>query len=313
MDWIEPMEPILRPDVVQGAEWIHQVKWDGVRGLCRVEDASIRVFTKSGRERTGFYPELDELPMLMKAKSAYLDGEIVIFDESERPSFHLMQARERLGDLSKVAFYMRNHPARYIVFDIMMLDGKDLTMLPLRQRRAVLNERLSPGQNTVTTDDFSDGDALLALMKKKNWEGIVSKRATSPYSGGKNHRDWYKTKLLKKILAVVCGLSMKDDRPNSLILGISHNEDWSYIGKVSLGLTEKHFQLLWEKVPVMEAQKSPFTTKPADVRDVIWFKPILTCWVCFLEWTNDGSLRHPKIIGFSDASPSEANGKEFAE
>lgn len=313
MDWIEPMEPILRPDVVQGTEWIHQVKWDGVRGLCKVENGLIRVFTKSGRERTGFYPELDEVPKLLKAKSAYLDGEIVIFDESERPSFYLMLTRERLGDRLKIPFYTRNNPARYIVFDLLMLDGKDLTKLPLRQRRALLKERLSPGTNIVTTDDFSDGDALLDMMKRKGWEGIVSKRASSQYTGGKNHHDWYKTKLLKKILAVVCGLSMKDSRPNSLILGIRRGEEWVYIGKASIGLSQDHFSLLSEMISEMEILESPFSMKPVDVKDAVWFKPILTCWVSFLEWTNDGGLRHPKIAGFSEMSSIEANGQEFTE
>lgn len=311
MEWIEPMEPTLRPDVPFGAEWIHQIKWDGVRGLCQVEDGAIRIFMKSGRERTDFYPELMEVPALLRARSAYLDGEIVVFDDTGRPSFGLAQARERIADPSRVSLYARKKPARYIVFDIIMLDGKDLTSHPLRQRYALLKERLSPGNNTVITDDFSDGDALLDLMREKNMEGIVSKRASSLYKGGKNHRDWFKIKLSKKLLAAVCGLSMKDGFPNSLILGINRDGKWLCIGKASLGLTQEHMRLLKERMPLFELPDSPFHPAPPGMKNAVWLNPVLTCWVSFLERANDGGLRHPKIVGFSSSSPDEADGTEL--
>lgn len=313
MEWIEPMEPILRPDVVAGCQWIHQVKWDGIRGLCRVEDGKIRIFTRNRRERTGFYPELDGIPGQLRAKSAWLDGEIIVLDQNEKPSFYHVLTRERLGDPSKAPLYSRRSPARYIVFDIMSLDGKDLRAHPLRQRKAILEERLIPGGNVAITDDFPDGDALLALMKQKGWEGIVSKRADSPYTGGKKHRDWYKTKLHKKLLAAVCGLSMKNGSPASLLLGIKPDRDWLYIGKASSGLTQEHFRLLQENIGFLTSEAPPFPAKAANSKDIVWFKPLLTCWVSYLEWTGDGCLRHPKILGFSSSGPDEADGTEFSE
>jgi len=313
MDWIEPMEPILRPDVVTGCQWIHQVKWDGVRILCRVENGKLRLFTKNRRERTGFYPELDEVPGLLKATSAWLDGEIIVLDQDQKPSFYHVLTRERLGNPARASLYARQNPVRYIVFDILSLDGKDLREHPLRQRKAILEERLMPGRNVAITDDFSDGDALFDLMKQKGWEGIVSKRADSPYTGGKNHRDWYKTKLQKKLLAAVCGLSMKAGFPNALLLGIRPDREWIYIGKASSGLTQEHFRLLRENMSYMASESSPFPAVPSGTEDIVWFKPALTCWVSFLEWTHDGVLRHPKILGFKRSSPDEANGTEYVE
>lgn len=87
MEWIDPMEPILRPDVITGNQWIHQVKWDGIRGLCRVENGKLRIFTRNKRDRTGFYPELDEITEKLQAKSAWLDGEIVVFDQNQNRPF----------------------------------------------------------------------------------------------------------------------------------------------------------------------------------------------------------------------------------
>lgn len=303
----------MRPDVVTGCQWIHQVKWDGVRILCRVENGKIRLFTRNRRERTGFYPELDEIPGLLRARSAWLDGEIIVLDQNQKPSFYHVLIRERLGNAARASFYARRNPVRYIVFDILDLDGKDLRSYPLRQRKAILEERLAPGRNVAITDDFSDGDALLALMKQKGWEGIVSKRADSPYTGGKNHRDWYKTKLHKKLLAAVCGLSMKDGAPGSLLLGIRPDKEWIYIGKASSGMTQEHFRLLRENMGFLVSERPPFPIKASGMGDIVWFKPLLTCWVSFLEWTHDGVLRHPKILGFSRSSPDEADGTEYAE
>ncbi|HPU45578.1 MAG TPA: non-homologous end-joining DNA ligase [Thermoclostridium sp.] len=312
MEWIEPMEPILRPDAVSGHQWVHQVKWDGVRILCQVEDGKLRLFTRNRRERTGFYPELEEVAWLLQAKSAWLDGEMVVFDKNQKPSFYHALVRERLGDPARVPLYLRQNPARYIVFDIMALDGKDLRDHPLRQRKAILEERLAPGRNVAVTQDFPDGEALLALMVQKGWEGIVSKQAESPYVGGKRHRYWYKTKLQRKLLSVVCGLSMKGGVPASLLLGIRPGNEWVYIGKASLGLTQEHFRLLKENMGFLAAETPPFPMA-AGAKDIVWFRPVLTCWVSFLEWTNDGSLRHPRILGFSTSSPDEADGTEYVE
>jgi len=312
MEWIEPMEPILRPDAVSGRQWVHQVKWDGVRGLCRVEDGKYRIFSRNRRDRTGFYPELGEITRLLGAKSAWLDGEIVVFDKDQKPSFYLALTRERLQNPARAYRHSQENPARYIVFDIMYLDGKDLRSHPLRQRKAILEERLAPGRNVAVIQDFPDGDALLALMRQKRWEGIVSKQADSPYIGGKRHRHWYKTKLQRKLLAAVCGLSMKGGSPASLILGIKPGEEWTFIGKASLGLTQEHFRLLRENMGFLSAETPPFPAL-AGAKDIVWFKPLLTCWVSFLEWTIDGSLRHPKILGFSNLGPDEADGTEYVE
>lgn len=312
MEWIEPMEPILRPDAASGHQWVHQVKWDGIRILCRVENGKYRIFTRNRRDRTEFYPELEEITGLLGVKSAWLDGEIVVFDQNQKPSFYHALVRERLKNPERACHYSRRNPARYIVFDIMNLDGKDLRPLPLRQRKAILEERLAPGRNVAVTQDFSDGDALLAIMKQKGWEGIVSKQANSPYTGGKRHRYWYKTKLQRRILSVVCGIFMKGGIPASLILGIRPKEEWVCIGRASLGLTQDHFRLLMENMGFLAADSPPFPSVAAT-KDILWFRPILTCWVSFLEWTNDGSLRHPRILGFSTSSPDEADGTEYVE
>lgn len=312
-NWIEPMEPVLRSDVIKGKEWIHQVKWDGIRGLCYVTRGEVRVFTKRGRERTDYYPEITGITAFLREESVILDGEIVSLDQDDKPSFQRMQIRERVADPRKVLHYAKLYPARYIVFDILSLKGKSLTDLPFHERMAYLEKTLIKSENITTTDSYPDGESLLNLMRERNWEGIVSKKINSPYTGGKAHQDWYKTKLNKKLLAVLCGLSMKDSLPNSLVLGVNRGKGLEYIGKASSGLSQEHLKLLKDSLPDLQSDEPAFKSASSELRGVVWLKPLVTLWVSFLEWTRDGSIRHPKILGFSAESPSMANGAEFPD
>lgn len=313
MDWIVPMSPILIPTVTEGESFIHQVKWDGIRGLCYIEKGSVRMFTKRGRERTLFYPELMELPSLLKAQQAVLDGEIIILNEEMRPSFQLSLIRERVSDSKKISYYARKYPVKYIVFDMLALNNELLTGKPLLERSSLLREKLNTSSITAITDDFNDGKELFSLMKERGWEGIVSKRKDSLYLPGKAHNDWFKTKLSRKILAIVAGLTMREGNPNTLVLAIMGKEGMSYIGRASIGLTQEHFKLLKDNLTLLKADKQPFTANSSELKGTVWLKPRLTVWVSFLELTSDGGLRHPKIIGFTSMSPEEADGREYVE
>lgn len=314
MDLMVPMEPILKTNIPEGKEFVHQVKWDGIRGLSYIEKGSVRIFTKSGRERTSFYPELTDLPKLLRGKDAVLDGEIIILNEDAKPSFQLSLVRERVSNSARVEYYARNYPVLYIVFDILVLNGEQITDKPLSERSHLLRKHLNSSNIVSVTDDFDNGKSLFFLMKQKGWEGIVSKKADSPYLPGKTHNAWFKTKLTRKILAIVIGLTLRNGDPNSLVLAISGEEGLSYIGKASIGLSQEHFRLLKENTAALKAEHSPFDKAISrELKDAVWFNPQLTVWINFLEWTSDGSLRHPKILGFSTESPEKATGKEFVE
>lgn len=311
MDKIEPMEPILSDKILQSKDWIHQIKWDGIRGLSYISDQTIKVLTKKGFDRTSFYPELHHVIRLFKGKAAILDGEMVVFDNQGRPSFSNILVRERVRSLDRLSYYQKNYPVAYIVFDILHLDGEDLRSLPLRERKQILVNNLDRSAEITITDDFEDGSGLFDLMKTQNFEGIVSKNLSSAYYGGKKHDKWFKVKMNKKILTVVGGIVLKDNYPSSLKVGIYRNDQLEYIGNVSSGLRANDYQLFQEHLKALKVPKSPFTNLLKSESNVIWIQPVLTCWVQFMEWTSTGSLRHPKIIGFSPMSAEEAHGKEF--
>ena len=319
MDWIVPMEPLLTPSVPDGEDYVHQVKWDGIRGLCYIKEGGVRVFTKKGRDRTLFYPELAELPGLLKGESAVLDGEIIILNNEMKPTFQLSLIRERVTTPAKVSHYARKYPIQYIVFDLMALNGEPLIHKPLKERSILLREHVKTGSFTAVTDDFDNGSELFLLMKEKGWEGIVSKKKNSLYLPGKTHHDWFKTKLFRRILSIVAGVTLREGYPNALVLAILGAEGLVFIGKASIGLTQQHFKLLKDNISILKSdppsiEKTPlFTANARELRDVVWFKPQLTVWVSFLEWTSDGGIRHPKILGFTSSGIEEANGKEYVE
>lgn len=315
MEWIQPMEPISIPYVKTGEEWIHEIKWDGIRGLSYVQNGRLQLYTKRRNERTAFYPELSEITSLLDSKQAVLDGEIVIFDNAGNPSFYSSLVRERVKDVKKVRHYSGLYPAKYILFDILSFNGEDLTRTPLYERKRILENSVARSGSITLTDSFSNGGELYELIKAKSWEGIVSKKKDSRYVSGKAHDLWFKTKLSRKMLAVVGGIQWSSGMPNSLLLGVYKENALTFIGKASLGLNQEQLYLLKEQSASLGLKECPFSRESlAGVKgDFTWLEPALTCWVHFMEFTNDGQMRHPKILGFSSSKPDEANGKEYMQ
>ncbi len=309
MKWIQPMEPILKQQLTVGKDWIHQIKWDGIRGISYVEQGKLRLFTKKGNERSSFYPEMKNILQLLDKEQAVLDGELIVLDDGGKPTFERILARERVRSLEKLDYHQRRNPVKYIVFDLLSLNGKDLTKEPLMSRMELLQAHLKQNQSIAITDDFQNGEILFSLMKQKGWEGIVSKKIDSYYFPGKHHQEWYKKKIRRKILTVISGVHWKNNLPNSLLLSVYKQGKYYYIGKAAVGLKQSDFQLLKSYIGDLEQEYSPFNNE-IKIKEVTWLIPMLTCWVEFLEWTSDKLLRHPKIIGFSSLPVEEANGKE---
>ena len=290
------MEPIALQNVAEG-DFLHQIKWDGIRGLSVIENGKVSVFSKSGRESTESYPELQSLTDQMDAQQAVLDGEIVVFVDG-RPSFYHVLKRSRVHSQVMVSTF----PVRYVVFDLLMLNGQDLRQEPIEQRQKLLKSRFAGSASMALADSFHDGKALLDLMKSKSMEGIVSKRRGSLYAAGKAHTDWYKTKTARKMLCAVTGVHFSGGQAASLGLGVYREGQLIPAGYVGTGLSQDDLKRVAEY-----ARREG--TKMGD--DDFLLEPRLTCWVRFAEWTPTMTLRQPVLLGFSDKPPSEAKGEEI--
>lgn len=283
---IECMEPVPLPYIKNGNGFIYQVKWDGIRGIAVIENESLRLYNKSGIECTEKYPEFKSLPQSVLAQQAVLDGEIVAL-EGGKPSFYRVLRRSLSKNASNAPYF----PVNYIVFDLLFLNHRDIRHLPLEERQRMLHGCFSGSAVTVPADSFEDGEALFELMKQRNMEGIVSKRMSSRYTAGKRHADWFKIKVIKKLLCAVTGINYHNGLQASLSLGVYRDGVLTSVGSVGSGVKAEDMRTLEKQL------------KPGEM-------PIITCWVKFSEWTPAGTLRNPVMLGFSADAPDKAVGEE---
>lgn len=302
LSFIPAMEPILTEQIPKMRDLIFQIKWDGIRMHAMIEKERIRLFTKNGNERTGYYPELDDLhrPSLYET---YLDGELIVFHPSkQKPDFKRIVTRDRVRRQDRIKEMMKKYPVIYMVFDILVYRGESLLHQSWTERNRLLRSILPASQHLLYTESFTDGERLLAEMESRGWEGIVAKNRYSSYQEGKKHHDWWKIKVFHKLDACIGGISYKNGMPNALLLGDYQGGQFRYIGKVSAGLSVQDRVMLHKNISVLELPSSPFSNVVPTKGEIRWIKPVLAVQVKYLEWTEDGILRHPNITGFLTAN-----------
>jgi bifunctional non-homologous end joining protein LigD len=286
-----PMAPITSIEIPEGPEWGYQIKWDGVRTLARLDGmGGVELFSRRMEFRNSTFPEIAALLASLKVGPCVLDGEIAYFDE-KRPNFQ----RGQLG----VRNIASNDTLLFVLFDLLHDNGEDLRSLPFRERYDRLSGKFpTKHPRLFVTDLYDNGTALWAWLEERDWEGIVSKRLSSPYSEGKKHQDWFKKRKALRIVADVVGIKRKDGRVASLVLRFEDR----FIGLASLGLDYKMKELL-QQFARDHPGACPFPSLAPDLKkaDVAWLGVPFRCRVTALEFTNSGLLRHPKLLGFGEA------------
>lgn len=297
----DPMLATLAEDVPHGPGWLFEVKWDGYRALAYVRGGETRLVSRNGNDLTERFAEVaKQVVRALKTPDCVLDGEVCALDEDGRPSFSAMQRAEP------------GTPIVYEAFDVLEIDGNPLTDLPLTERRARLESLLDRRNRTVRLSEaFEDGAALSAAAKAQGLEGIVAKRADSPYRQGRRGRDWLKIKTHGRQEFVIAGYTQgqgrRSGRFGSLVLGVWRGRELAYVGNVGTGFGDAVIDELLARLGPLEQADSPFAVVPRmpKVRkgDVVWVRPELLCEVEFVEWTHDGRLRAPSFQGLRDDKP----------
>jgi bifunctional non-homologous end joining protein LigD len=296
------------------------MKWDGIRALAVVEDGALRLLSRNDLDLTPTYPELGALPAVLDARSAVLDGEIVAVDARGRPSFSRLQQRSGLTRPGDVERARRAVPVRYLLFDVLEVDGRSLLEAPYRERRAVL-ERLvrerdgidvPPAVGEATGDGLADAvAAALATSERLGLEGVVAKRVDSPYAAGRRGADWLKLKHERAQEVVVGGWRPGNGRRaggvGSLLLGIPSADGLEYVGRVGTGFSDRDLAEVGRRLQDLATPTSPFREVPRPAaRDAHWVTPALVGEVRFAEWTHGGHLRQPSWRGWRpDKRPAE--------
>lgn len=305
MEPIVPFEPIRTSEVPSGSNWVGQVKWDGVRVLTYFNDNKTQLFNRRLNERTSHYPEFIHTNEYCSAKSVILDGEIIAF-KHDKPSFYEVMRRDGIRNFGKMASVIQEVPVTYMIFDILFFDGRWVTASSLEERQHILTRIIKPNHQVQLVENLPATPALFDIIVKNDLEGVVYKDLSSTYViRGKDQR-WQKMKKTNDLIAVVGGVTHRDQIVNACLLGLYDNlgQLW-YIGSVGTGkLTKKDWIHLTHGIKPIRQDTTPFTNRPPRMRDVTWLTPLLTVKVSYLEWIDGHFLRHPTIEGFVTESPS---------
>ncbi|WP_019634706.1 non-homologous end-joining DNA ligase [Actinomadura atramentaria] len=306
---IEPMTAVSGDLPADAERWGLELKWDGVRVVAQV-GGGVRAAGRRGTDVADRYPELSGLADLLPGRTAVLDGEIVAFDGG-LPSFGRLQRRMHVE--RPHARLVREVPVRYIVFDLLSLDGRDVVDLPYAERRALLDGLGIAAGGPVEVPPYLNGaDAaqvkeLLAYTLEQRLEGLLAKRLDSPYRPGSRVPHWRKVKNFLTREAVVCGYKPGKGRRaggvGSLLLGeYDAAGRLRYLGHVGTGFTDRALDELDALLAPLLRDASPYAEPlPRDVvRDARWVEPRLVGDVAYGALTDEGRLRHPAWRGLRD-------------
>ena len=290
-----PMEPMKRAEPFDDPETLFQVKWDGVRVLAYAYPEGIRLFNRRLHERTAQYPEIAEALAGLKPGTA-LDGEIVALDAAGKPDFPRVLRRDFARAGANIGPLTRSVPVHYMVFDVLWLAGEELLPWPLSERQEALKALALPPPVHKVESTAGEGKALFAAVKAEGLEGIVAKKAASPYLIGQKTELWQKIKCFRTVTALVGGYLTEGVRVRSLLVGLPEPEGLTYIGAAASGVTQQQWSLLREIFTGMAAP-CPFVRAPTAA-GVHWVRPEIKAEVRFLEYTSEGVMRAPSVLRF---------------
>jgi bifunctional non-homologous end joining protein LigD len=283
----------LVDSVPTGSAWLHEVKYDGYRLLLAVGGGRAKAFTRTGLDWSDKFPNLVKAAAALDIGSALIDGEAVALDQSGKPSFSALQDALKRGD-TKLTFF---------AFDLLSLEGEDLTRLPNLERKELLRTIVpQDGPILFAEHVIGEGEKLFQTMCREGYEGVVSKRADAPYLG-KRTQNWLKIKCIQRQEFVIVGWTPSTARGRgfrSLLLGLHENGKLRYAGKVGTGFDARLIQEISGKLEGLTVEKPPVEAPRAAVRGAKWVKPQLVAEVAFTEFTADNVVRHGSFIGLRE-------------
>ena len=303
---LTPMLCTIEDISIDRPGWIYELKLDGVRILAERRDGDARLFYRTHRPATASFPEVVESMRTLVAEDVILDGEIVAFDDSGRPSFQRLGSRIHARRAEDVRFLRDAVPVVFVAFDILSLGDFDLRDLPLHRRKELLS-RVLPGGGVIRPLDHleDDGTALSAFCEQFGLEGLVAKRRASTYRPGPQRTGhWVKVKRVREDDFVVSGYTHgKGSRKQLGALELASFQDnvLRSCGRVGSGLTDREIEKLLDRVAAITREESTVeepASEPTEGR--VFVEPEVVVRVRYGGWTEEGNLRHPVYVGIRD-------------
>ena len=286
---LQPMLATLTDAPFDDPDWVFEDKFDGFRMVAEIRRGRVALYSRNGKIISHSYVEVAKALEGVKA-DAVIDGELVAIGKDGASHFQLLQNALRHGA-----------QLLYCAFDLMFAAGEDLRALPLLERKKRL-KALLPRHKLIAFSNHRKGSGtkFFAQAELRHLEGIMAKRADSPYASGRRTADWLKVKTAQRQEVVIAGFTApRRTRPffGALVLAVRDADAWRYIGHVGTGFSHQVLEELHRKLVRLKTAKSPFPGKVKDERVTTWVRPSLVAEVKFAEWTSKGELRQPVYLG----------------
>ncbi len=294
------MTATLVQSLPEGSQWLYEVKLDGYRALVIKHDESVRVISRNEKDLTANYPGIVRAAAKVHASSAILDGEVVALDANGRPSFQALQHRSAHP----------SHSIAYYAFDLLELDGRDLTREPLQSRRTLLPAVLKGSGLLLSMELEGSATDVVSAVSQLGLEGVIAKRRDSRYDAGQRSGAWVKVKLDQQQEFVVGGYRPGPQGIDALLVGFYDGTKLKFAGKVRAGFTPHLRREVFAAIAPLQVVKCPFSDLPhtkahrwgggvtaEEMKEFTWVKPTVVVQIRFVEWTADAHLRHAAFVG----------------
>lgn len=291
------MKAVLHREAFSDPEWLFERKLDGIRCLAIRDGDDVRMLSRNDLDLGGRYPEVRAVLAAQPRTRFAIDGEVVAFDRGQTSFARLAQRGHR-----EVRIF-------YYVFDLLWLDGSDVRALGLRTRKRLLRDTLqAQGALRLSIHRNGDGETMFAHACRQGWEGVIAKRADSPYRHTRS-RGWLKLKCEAGQELVIGGFTApRGSRTElgALLLGYFADGKLRYAGKVGTGFDRETLRDLGRRLRALRRDGTPFT-QADSIREtgITWVTPQLVAQVAFTEWTTAGRLRHPRYLGLREDKAAE--------
>jgi bifunctional non-homologous end joining protein LigD len=304
-----PMLATSSESLPRGEGWVFEPKWDGFRAIVTVEGGDARLTSRNGNDLTGRFPTIARsAEHAIRTADTVLDAEICALDEQGRSRFSLLQEGGGTPAL--------------VVFDVLEVEGESMLERSLAERRERLEQLVDPrAGGVVLSPQFDDGEALLSAAKAQGLEGVVAKRADSPYVPGRRGPEWRKVKVRGRQEVVIAGYTKGQGRRSSgfgaLVVGVYEAGGLRWAGNVGTGYSDDEIERLLRLLRPLARSDSPFVETPKMPRvrksDIVWVEPKLVAEVEFAEWTHERRLRAPVYVGLREDKSASDVRKEASE